>query len=477
MSKSYIHTQTQKHVHKQWHACNDATINLNLALSPPFMLGETIEFKKATGLSSSMMRTMNSFFQSKHLNILAPEYKVREELATFRHASECGGCQIGTEPYSFVRVSDVGNVIETEVAALDQNDRFYPHSNIPSNTLWLQIAGDKGGKTTKLTAQIINTQDIQSCKNIITLAVYEGPEKYEKCSGIFTPIFQELEDWSATAHIQLSNTIINSVDIFYGGDMSWLWLINGLSECGYHFCPMCLRTNDDRKAGVPHPGKRRFPKRTLESLHSRYNDYVNDGSDKKKAKLHQNVIASPLVRTDIADRIVPLPLHVLLGLVNDIVSMIEQECIQKDVLIKQKKGGVNIHHLKQRYDTISEGYRTIELSQQHIAQTKQHSNYLQQEMKRYKQQHQHALEYQNGRPKYFDKHSLIGRQPFMNMKIQKQQYEIWHLKQSIKEAQQKIIDQQQQLEELCGPFIVYFNRVLSSLKINRSDYHGRALIS
>ena len=287
-----------------------------------------------------MIRTINSFFQSKHLSILAPEYKVREELATFRHASESGGCQVGNESYPFVRVSDVGHVIQTVVSAMDQNHQFHSHSNIPSNTLWLQIAGDKGGKTTKLVAQIINTQDIQSRKNIITLAVYEGPEKYDICSNIFTPIFQQLKDWSATVHIQLSTTIINKVDIFYGGDMSWLWLITGLSECGYHFCPMCLCTNDDRKAGVPHPGPRRFPKRTLDSLHSSYNDYVKDGSDKKKAKLHQNVIAAPLVKTDIADKIVPLPLHVLLGLVNDIVSMIEQDCIQRDVLIKQRKGGV-----------------------------------------------------------------------------------------------------------------------------------------
>ena len=80
-------------------ACDGTIINILLLSLPPFifMLGETIEFKKATGLSSSMIRTMNSFFQSKHLNILAPEYKVREELITFRHASESGGCQVGNE--------------------------------------------------------------------------------------------------------------------------------------------------------------------------------------------------------------------------------------------------------------------------------------------------------------------------------------------------------------------------------------------
>ena len=58
------------------------------------------------------------------------------------------------------------------------------------------------------------------------------------------------------------------------------------------------------------------------------------------------------------------------------------------------------------------------------------------------------------------------------------QYEIniRHFKKSIKEQQQKITNQQQLLDELPGPFIVYFNRVLSSLTISRSDYHGRALI-
>jgi len=111
-----------------------------------FVLGETIEFKKANGLSSSMIRTMNSFFQSKHLNILAPEHKVRKEVATVRHATESGGCQLGNESYSFVRVSDVGHVIDTEVAAMDELKQFYSHSNIPPNTLWLQMLVIKVGK-------------------------------------------------------------------------------------------------------------------------------------------------------------------------------------------------------------------------------------------------------------------------------------------------------------------------------------------
>ena len=184
------------------------------------------------------------------------------------------------------------------------------------------------------------------------------------------------------------------------------------------------------------------------------------------------------MKTDIADHIVPLPLHVLLGLVNDIVSMIEQECIQRDVLIKQRKGGVHIQHLKQCYDKISEGYGTIELSHQNITQANRHITQLQLQMKEYQQRHQQALEYQRGRPKRFDKQSLNERQPFMNMKIQKQQHEmdIRHLKKNIKDEQLKISNQQQLLEGLSGPFIVYFNYVLSSLNINRSDYHGRALI-
>lgn len=53
---------------------------------------------------------------------------------------------------------------------------------------------------------------------------------------------------------------------------------------------------------------------------------------------------------------------------------------------------------------------------------------------------------------------------------------IRHFKKCMKEQEQKITSQQQQLEGLSGPFIVYFNGVLTSLKINRSDYHGRALI-
>ena len=185
-----------------------------------------------------------------------------------------------------------------------------------------------------------------------------------------------------------------------------------------------------------------------------------------------------MVTTDITDKIVPLPLHVLLGLVNDVVSKIERECIQNDTLIKQKKGGVNIIELKTNYDNMNQSQRTIETCQLNIKQLQQQISEIEERMLRYKQQNKKSMEYKDGRPKYFDKQSLIERQPYMEMKAKQQQHgiDVRHWKKIIKEQQQKLAELQEQLVALPGPFMVHFNQVLTSLKITRSDYHGRALI-
>ena len=47
-------------------------------------------------------------------------------------------------------------------------------NNLPSDTLWLHVSGDKGGKSTKLMLQIINSHDRHSIKKAKLLGLFEG---------------------------------------------------------------------------------------------------------------------------------------------------------------------------------------------------------------------------------------------------------------------------------------------------------------
>ena len=100
---------------------------------------------------------------------------------------------------SFVRISNVEFVIKQLVEELIQVDALETPDNIDSNTLYLLLPGDKGGSSTKLLLQVLNTADVHTHSNRYAklIGIYEGDKENRECiEAVFGPLIQEIQDVS-----------------------------------------------------------------------------------------------------------------------------------------------------------------------------------------------------------------------------------------------------------------------------------------
>ena len=81
---------------------------------------------------------------------------------------------IGDKTVDYARVKDANAVLQDIVNVLHKNNKYKSYINIPPDKTYVQVSVDKGSETTKLTAQVINTECIHSVNNVDVLAVYSG---------------------------------------------------------------------------------------------------------------------------------------------------------------------------------------------------------------------------------------------------------------------------------------------------------------
>ena len=79
----------------------------------------------------------------------------------------------------FVRIVDVKHVIMQFVEELLESDSLETPGNINNNTLYISLLGDKGGTSTKLLLQVLNTKDLimQSNRTAKMIGIYEGDKE------------------------------------------------------------------------------------------------------------------------------------------------------------------------------------------------------------------------------------------------------------------------------------------------------------
>ena len=72
---------------------------------------------------------------------------------------ECGNfISFSGKKVSFVRVTNISDILTKTVAQLNESGLLMKKSNIPENVLWALLSGDKGGKSTKLLLQVLNSK-------------------------------------------------------------------------------------------------------------------------------------------------------------------------------------------------------------------------------------------------------------------------------------------------------------------------------
>ena len=103
----------------------------------------------------------------------------------------------GGKTVNFVCVVNVKEVIEQMVEELIESNSLKSPENINENTLYITLLGDKGGTSTKLLLQVLNTNDslVHSNRAAKMIAIYEGDKESRECiEAIFSNLIRQIQD-------------------------------------------------------------------------------------------------------------------------------------------------------------------------------------------------------------------------------------------------------------------------------------------
>ena len=95
----------------------------------------------------------------------------------------------------FLRVKSVQEVVARTMERLALSGDLAAHSNFPNDCLWLMLAGDKGGSSTKLMLVFVNAKKQHSVHTGQLLALFQGCNDSRRAIKIvFGPLYKEAED-------------------------------------------------------------------------------------------------------------------------------------------------------------------------------------------------------------------------------------------------------------------------------------------
>ena len=98
---------------------------------------------------------------------------------------------------SFVRITDVNVVLRKMIDELVSSKLFTSLPNIPNQELYLLLSGDKGGNSTKLMLQILNTKSSQSVRTAKLIGIFEGEKDNHECvEAIFGSVIEEIQEFA-----------------------------------------------------------------------------------------------------------------------------------------------------------------------------------------------------------------------------------------------------------------------------------------
>ena len=146
-------------------------------------------------------------------DILGTEKQLRNEMDKSYFEYECGTFKTVEKEceksVTFVRVTNLQNVITKTVQQLQSTGELCSYENIPGDCLKVLVCGDKGSQQTKLMLSVLNSKLQHSVKRAKLIAIFErardSPECIQTVSTVLTSRF-----WKLT----LSAAAILSVLIF-----------------------------------------------------------------------------------------------------------------------------------------------------------------------------------------------------------------------------------------------------------------------
>ena len=211
--------------------------------------------------------------------------------------------------------------------------------------LFSSSQGDKGGSSTKLTAQFVNQINGNSADATNILAMYNGTDCYDNMSEVFSIYYEQLAELMTIRTINV-NGRQKGLRIFLVGDYEYLtkylghmgpnssypclWCNVSLTELRKptNGNPHCPRVKDRQWAENANWARKRTTEQFVQDVADMKSD---DGTRSITGHMYHSISKQPLFPLcDGIDHVVPPALHILLGLVVRYFNLLELECRKLD---------------------------------------------------------------------------------------------------------------------------------------------------
>ena len=165
-------------------------------------------------------------------------------------------------------------------------------------------------------------ESVMSPKHNRTVAIINGPEKYETLKTSLSNFFDEVNQLISTGTIAIDGEDVE-LEFFLGGDMKFLLMILGLSSATADYaCAWCKIHKDDRwDTSKPiHHYNEEPMRRTLEEMKTLCSSKDNFGC------IHEPLLNIPLTH------VIPDELHLLLRITDKLLQNIIDEVLERDAV-------------------------------------------------------------------------------------------------------------------------------------------------
>ncbi|XP_038062587.1 uncharacterized protein LOC119733077 [Patiria miniata] len=196
-------------------------------------------------------------------------------------ASGHNGVELRDVP--FVTVKNLSSMI---LDYLDRHDLYgslnWHDGVIPKDEVWIKVGGDKGGKSFKLSFQIVNTHYPNSLQINVVFACFEPNDSIANLQTVLPPVLEQVSQ--LTGHKWRDKTL----RLFLFGDYELL-------TCDARYCCLYCTTSKDNMR-LPITERATATPRTMQSILQSYKAYEADGSVKARSKdVSHSIIAKPII--------------------------------------------------------------------------------------------------------------------------------------------------------------------------------------
>ncbi|XP_070545108.1 uncharacterized protein [Ptychodera flava] len=248
----------------------------------------------------------------------------------------------GPSKVAYVRRPNLEHIVQTTYDAHVSKGNISADARF-NDEVWVLVGGDKGGTTTKLCLQLANVGNC-GADNIELVAMFEAYDSYDNMKQIFGMYTEQVEALQTNFSVKISDNRFQVLRAFLYGDYAFLCNVLGhQGAASKHPCLWCDIAKQQLSKGVPHCSVKLDSvtntfianpdwEPRVRSIAQMQNDLIQYNSDDKKdGKKYRNITKPMLLPIlDSVYQIVPMPLHILLGLVLKFYNMLETTCRQID---------------------------------------------------------------------------------------------------------------------------------------------------